>query len=185
MGTTSKAKKKFDEAGISPEKVPVKTLLPLLDAGSLEEDDQMLDRWANLLAAAANPEANGAFDVGYIEVLRQLSPTQALVLDRLHDYYNEMMARREPSDRSEPLYVVDTAQIEMSAIELMGISGVGTAEFENSMDNLVRLNLVTSSSAVLPNPEIREPYYSDPSTYYQAQFTRFGHAFVSACKGTR
>lgn len=43
-----------DEAGIEPTKVPLKTLVPLLEGASLEEDDDFQKRWAALPGSLAS-----------------------------------------------------------------------------------------------------------------------------------
>jgi len=49
-----KAKKFLEDKGISPKKVLPKTLISILENGSLEEDDYMQNKWASLLANASN-----------------------------------------------------------------------------------------------------------------------------------
>lgn len=68
------------EAGRDPREVEWNVLFPLLDAGSLEEDPDMADRWAALLANAADP---GTSEVtpSFPEILKQLTTTEARVLD--------------------------------------------------------------------------------------------------------
>ena len=44
------------QAGVSPKKVPLKTLFPILEGAAVEEDESMSARWAALLATAANPQ---------------------------------------------------------------------------------------------------------------------------------
>src|SRR4051812_19777659 len=50
-----KAREHAEKAGFAPQEVPLKTLAPLLEGGSLEDedDDEMIDRWAALLANAS------------------------------------------------------------------------------------------------------------------------------------
>jgi hypothetical protein len=64
-----------------PQVVPLKILLPLLDAASLEEEPNMTARWAALLANAADPAQWVQIQPGFAEVLRQLTPTDARVLE--------------------------------------------------------------------------------------------------------
>ena len=82
----AKARKIVNEHGIKPRSVSVKILLPLLENASLENDEDLLDLWANLLANAANPEKSDNVGLGYIEVLKLLSPKEAIVLEKLYDY---------------------------------------------------------------------------------------------------
>ena len=52
-----KSKQFLEDKGIEPRRVLPKVVAPILDAGSLELDEDMHDRWAALLAnAAAAPD---------------------------------------------------------------------------------------------------------------------------------
>jgi len=72
---------------INPRKVPVRTLAPLLNNGSMEEDENMQNRWAALLAKAADPNYSLDFVTIFSEVLRQLSPVEVQILDLMYDAY--------------------------------------------------------------------------------------------------
>jgi len=163
----NKAKARLDNCGISPATVPLRILVPLLDTASWEEDDGMIDRWANLLANAANPNSRSNVQIGYVEVLNQLSPREALIMDTLYDYYSETVSKGQAP-------AIEGAQLQTTA-------GIEQREFETAMDNLFRLNLLTTGGALLVNPQLGEDFYSKRSNT-SIQFTRFGHSFVSACR---
>jgi len=163
----NKVKAQLDNCGISPAHVAPRILMPLLDTASWEEDESMIDRWANLLANAANPNSRSNVQIGYVDALKQLSPREALVMDTLYDYYNETVSKGQAPD-------IEGAQLQTTA-------GIEEREFETAMDNLFRLNLLTTSGALLANPQLGEKFYSKRSNT-SIQFTRFGHSFVSACR---
>ncbi|GAB3639144.1 hypothetical protein GCM10027422_47350 [Hymenobacter arcticus] len=77
------ADKLLAEAGREPQTVPLKVLLPLLDAASLEDEPTLAEKWAALLANAADPVQQAPVLPGFIEVLRQLTPEDARVLEAL------------------------------------------------------------------------------------------------------
>lgn len=62
------------------EPIDNRLLRAVLEDGSLEPDDEMHDRWAALLVSAA---AGVAVPPAFPEVLRQLEPIEARLLDRL------------------------------------------------------------------------------------------------------
>ena len=71
--------------------VPLKTILPILEYASVEEDEDLHDRWANLLA-------NSAIDSDRVrpifpDALRQLGPTEARLLDYMRDVDLEFSKR--------------------------------------------------------------------------------------------
>jgi hypothetical protein len=61
------------DAGRDPREVKWNVLFPLLEAASLDEDDDMADRWAALLANAADPLADEV-PPSFADVLRQFDP---------------------------------------------------------------------------------------------------------------
>lgn len=67
-----KAMQQLDDGGIDATPVPMRTLVPLLEGATLEDDEGMSDRWASLLANAAS----GKRDVppSFPSVLRELEP---------------------------------------------------------------------------------------------------------------
>ena len=50
----SKAEKMLHDAKIEPSQVPLRTLVPILEGASLEDDDYLATKWAGLLASAAS-----------------------------------------------------------------------------------------------------------------------------------
>lgn len=84
-----RAKRRLDIEGSSLHPIPLKSLVPLLEKASLEtlDDDEMLDRWATLLAEeSGNPGPNRRW---ITEVLSELNGWQARIL--------EDVARAEPA----------------------------------------------------------------------------------------
>jgi TonB family protein len=57
--------------------------LPILDGASIQDDDDLHTRWAALLANAATSPT--LVHPSYIELLKQLTPEDAQLLDRLYD----------------------------------------------------------------------------------------------------
>ena len=51
----------FAELGVPPRAVPLKIIHPLLEACSLEEDEDLQSILANLLAGAANPNDENTY----------------------------------------------------------------------------------------------------------------------------
>lgn len=88
------AKTFLEQKGIQPRKVPLKTLAPLLEHSSWEEDSDMQTKWASLLANAVNPNYSYDIHSTYVDVLNQLSPLEGRFLDLLFDEYE-----RTPSDK--------------------------------------------------------------------------------------
>ncbi len=79
-----RAQEYIKSKGYKPNQIPVKTLVPLLDGASLEEDEDMQDRWAALLANAANPNNVFSSHIIFVELLKQLSPYECIILERMY-----------------------------------------------------------------------------------------------------
>src|ERR1035438_1132003 len=75
-----KAEKMAHDAGFTPQAVPPKILFPLLEGASFEEDENLHDMWAALLANASSPENSEKVRPGFLATLKQLAPAPELVL---------------------------------------------------------------------------------------------------------
>lgn len=168
-----KAQEILDNAGVSPKKVSLKTLVPLLENASLEEDESLIDKWAALLATAANPNSNLSVLPSFPEILKELSPKEALILDAIYDM---VISEGIPRDQW-----VQRGAVGLSVKQVLQLSD---QEFEISIDNLYRLRLCSPPAtgiASLDHPEWK----------FQLQMkeiiclTDFGFAFVSACRPPR
>src|SRR3990172_5906071 len=61
-------------------KVPLQVAIPLIQGGSLEEDDWLQDRWAALLVNAADASSHVEVRRAFISILEDLTPLDALLL---------------------------------------------------------------------------------------------------------
>jgi len=74
----TKARKLIADSGLFLHPVDLKTLVPLIEYSSLEDDQSMVDKWAGLLASAAT------FDTpmtAYVHILAELSAVDAKTFD--------------------------------------------------------------------------------------------------------
>jgi hypothetical protein len=55
---------------VQPRQVPLRILLPVLDAASVKNDETLHTMWANILAAAATPGAKPKPYPAFIETLK-------------------------------------------------------------------------------------------------------------------
>jgi len=76
-----RAERRLADAGVSPQQVPPKIICPLLESGSLEEDLELQERWANLIANAAHPREQAEVLPLFGEILAGLTADQARFLD--------------------------------------------------------------------------------------------------------
>jgi hypothetical protein len=62
----------------------LKLAIPLFEAASLEDDDYLQDLWVRLLVNAANADSHINLQRAYIEILEQITPLEALILQRIY-----------------------------------------------------------------------------------------------------
>jgi hypothetical protein len=178
LKTVGKANQWYKETGISPKQVPLKILHPLLENCSLEEEETMQDRWAALLANAANPSLNMTILPGFLDALRQLNPHEAAFLDMLC---------------SEPIpkhHVFSLARLDLQEIMIAWESaakGMSQDLLQLTFDNLARLGFFRIGmelSSVQPGSISSLTQFTDLAdakwiTTYE--FTDFGRQFLLAC----
>lgn len=161
-----KAKNVLDENNLSKQNVPLRTLVPLLEGASLEEKESMQARWANLLANAVS----GAMDVtpSYVEILKELSPVEVLLLDKLYDE-----ASKEPDYRKRLSLNFDKQKI-------CAWLSISSEKFDLIIENLFRLNLcrMPGSTGMTFGENMRVAV----NTTDLFEFTATGFDFVKACK---
>ena len=80
-----KAERMAEDAGFTPQAVPPKILFPLLEGASFEDDENLHDMWAALLANAASPENAEKIRPNFIAVLKQMAPDEAAILNWFYD----------------------------------------------------------------------------------------------------
>ncbi len=184
--TAQKTKRILEEAGLHAQEVPGRVLLPILDTCSLENDDDLQERWAGLLATASQ-EAD-SFSPSFIETLKQLTPKEAQHLDRIF----ATLSRDRPLTHHDP-------------IPYGALAGKGTPS--GSLETLERLGLVSPEYKVkFEKPTLRLLSGSpesgwdetEPSTVidvedafdrldaevgYQYHFTAYALRILHACRG--
>jgi hypothetical protein len=125
------ADRMMKEVGIEPGtvNVPLKTLAPIVEHATLEDNDDLQDRWAALLANAAREEIHPSLS----QILSSLSATDAKLLSIL---YEQSLA----SDRDDARLFELNGHLE----EQLRSKGCFSTDYEYavSIDNLVRLNLL-------------------------------------------
>jgi hypothetical protein len=148
--------------GRAPQPVEPKILLPLVQAACLETDETLTKKWAALLANAADPIQRMAVPPSYIEVLRQLTSTDALVMEALYAKAGAAFDANQPSN--------------VATSELQQQLGLGNVAIALSVENLLRLRLCKGV-----------PTYGDGDTAQNLAvplnllMTFFGWQFRAAC----
>jgi hypothetical protein len=146
-------------AGIEPQQVPGRILLPILQHASLEADDTLHSKWAALLANAATPTKADKMLPGYTDTLRQLTPLQAQIIDWL--YGRRQALSDQPGDDHHPRVL--RAKVE----ERFALS---KADYALLITDLDRMKLIRPTDAL------------HREVYREIQLTAFGLRFIEACQ---
>ena len=167
----TKAQSMMRETGVQPEPVLMKTVVPLLQYASLEEDEYLREKWAAMLANAAVP--SGKVRASFAEVLRQLRPQEAAFLDALFILTEERMAeflsQSPKNQRENPAKNLgmrhELLELYRKTSETADSGDIGF-EFSIVFDNLRRSNIIEG-------PVIGRT---------QVSFTAFGLEFIRSCR---
>lgn len=119
--------------------VPMKVAIPLFQAASLEEDDELQDRWARLLVNAADVESGVDVTRSLVRILEDFDPLDAQVLEAIHDAPKDLYpngaviptslphAYDDPSDNADPKLPPEPVQLALWNLKRLGcIDSAGT-----------------------------------------------------------
>lgn len=166
----AKAQKMAQDAGVSPRSVPLRTLLPLLEAASLEDDDDLSTKWASLLVNAATTNSPHTIYPSFPHILTQLSPRDAKLLDAIYD--------TTCRSGSKPGVFAEVGASRKLIMQNMGMSA---EEFDVITDNLIRLGLCSGAAIKLDFVEPKDLMFQIKGKEV-ILLTQLGHEFVKACQ---
>jgi hypothetical protein len=143
---------------ITPQAVPGRILLPILESSSVEEDDELHQMWARLLAGAADPGLAAGVLPAFPHLLRELSSIEVQIIE---------FVLREGGDangfnRFDINAISQHFEIDIAALSVY-------------KDNLERLNLLFRTSLTVINP----PGSPNLTPMY---LTSLAYAFLQACR---
>lgn len=160
-----KTARMVEDAKLQVRIVSPKLLVPILEYGSLEDDDNLQTMWSALLANAATQE--DVVSPIFVDILRQLSPLDARVFNSLFDY--AMTSRSSPTDllgSERELLRLFKEQYEKT-------------RFVNSCQNLLHLSLISIGHETAV--EQLEEGGALVGEIQKLAITPFGLRFLKAC----
>jgi hypothetical protein len=83
ISVVAKTEELLRAASIDAHAVPLRTMLPIMDGASLEDDKGLVRKWAGLLASAAAAMEPWATHPSFPRILSEITPHEAIMLDRL------------------------------------------------------------------------------------------------------
>lgn len=169
---SKRAKEMAEAAGFSEgANVPLRTLFPLLEGASLEEEETLGEMWAALLANAACGERD-AIPPSFPAILRELSPADGLVFSLM-----------QPPHRSLTVEGAATL-LHRDPLDLLGRWAILL-----SLHNLQRLGLAVGEKEdfgvvaddTREGATISKRWYPDSGESARYRLTVLGEAFLEAC----
>lgn len=162
-----KAKAFLEEKNIDPQPILPKTLIPIIENGSLEEDETLQTKWASMLANAADPDSGVEVRPSYPDILNQLSPPEVRLLDIIYDEYEQSSDEKKEA-------------LSFSKEAVMKNFKLSSEEHDLMMDNLFRLNLCQPPAS---HGGVRIGKYPiSLRTYELFQLTALGRQLVKSCR---
>lgn len=121
---------------VTPETVADKLAVPILQAASLEDDETLQEKWAGLLASAADPASRDNVHPSFPELLRGLSPQEAKFLDGCLEATKEARGSRVLGGRAN-LWIL-FAQLGLSQYESRSKLGIKLKTDSNESEEMLR-----------------------------------------------
>lgn len=165
----TKAQNLAKEAGINPGAVSFKLLVPLLESGSLEDDDDILAMWSSLLASAS---VSDEVRISYINILKDMEPIEAKIMQYV---FQQFILSHGFSFEPSSEYAGS-----ISGDIIRKFFNLDNAEFERSIDNLFRLRLLAPTASRLEFIDNKETPFAH-YTKKQLGVTYLGYYFAKAC----
>ena len=168
LALLEKAEKMAQEAGFAPQAVPPKILFPLLEGASFEDDENLHDMWAALLANAASPQNTEKARLGFVATLRHMSSDEAALLNWIYD----------TTDDSPPLN-------QIRLIEAYARLGFGPRDASGRNEQVEESHsflqqFAASRDSLEAARLLRRSLGEDEQTRYSISLT--GRAFIEACR---
>jgi hypothetical protein len=162
------------DAGIAPNTVSPRLFLPILEHASLEHNEEMQGRWAALLANASAKE--GSVHPSFIEILDQLTPEDAQLLDRLYESCQSNRTRRVTPWVDTISYAERERRMadgENPMEPFQNLVRIGLIRADYDMDEKkIELKILQNGTANFKPPKLESGY----------ELTDFAVRFIQACR---
>jgi hypothetical protein len=146
-------KRLLDQSGQDIKPIATRLFFPVLEAASIEDDDEMQTRWAALLANEAI--SVGSVHPSFIDILKQLAPGDARLLDRISDSCTSTNTHTIQwwmiSPRSQP----EQRERDQGAIGNLVRLGLVVTDYD-LVDTNRQLKIVGGHAQLLSTPKLKE-----------------------------
>ena len=165
--------------------VPSRLLLPILDTCSVEDSEDLQERWAGLLATAS--QEGDSLSPSFIETLKQLTPNEARHLDQLFAEVSRLHKREMTRHDAIPYHrLTEAGGSPKGAMETFERLGLIQKVYDVKLDH--------HSSAITSSPDHETGTLSDiedaldsleAEIQHKFVFTAFGITFLDVCRGPK
>ena len=183
----AKTKQMLQDAGFEPDVVPDKLLLPMFEGMCMEDDEDLRTMWAALLANASIRESVEV-RLSYSEILAQLSPAEAKLLDQIQLHVDRNLTKHYPSfpNTSNWAYLVHVGTWKTVLQSYAKVIEVDPSVLLNSANTSSDANKVRSNFRVSFENLIRLGLLREDKVKSQSRpvvlLTALGYDFVLACR---
>lgn len=174
--TAQKTQRILRQARLSPNAVPPRLFLPIMEACSVEDNETLQDMWAALLATAS--QRTDDISPSFVETLKQLTPGEAKYLKELHDEALENRKWRNTIANVSIYYNFSPNSDNPKTIAFETYERLGLIKREYDLRNIPSLQEIAE--------EVADPRYTsnrDPEIAYQFVFTEYAAKFMQVCQG--
>jgi hypothetical protein len=196
----TKAKELLESKSIEPKQINLKTLSPLLEYSSLEEDEKVQNIWSNVIANISSYETEQSLNLKCIEILKEITPDEILILDfffekfrvdekiTLEKWKNQSWFKDRTSvypDNSifAPWDFKETLQMTQEQLDLYldRLISFGVIKYEqpNLIESKENAHIQDIFSGTSQSVELKS---YELETSERVHFTNFGLYFVKLCK---
>jgi hypothetical protein len=114
-----KVRKKCEKSDLDPKQVAPKFINQFFESASLEEDETIQEMWANLLL---NKSINNKINTFYIQILKELEPQEAEILNGLFKVYNGNTNSTFVFDKVMQVFNINKIELEVMVQKLYGFN---------------------------------------------------------------
>lgn len=189
-----KAKKYLKNKKISENKISLKVLAPLIEFSSLEEEEDLQDKWARLIKNILSQPTSSLLQQHAIQILNKISNEEALILDELYKRVEESKTqfnirvsegRKSIKLRKEKREItLRVDQFSFLAVNIARHFKFKYSDFDIYISNLIALGLVRYETEVNfyeSTGDLNRRFEIDVNDYYKIKMTKLGHEFVQIC----
>lgn len=156
--------------------VAPRLFFPVLDAASIEDDDEMQTRWAALIANEATNV--GTVHPSFVEILKQLAPADARLLDTLYDHCTRRKTTTvRPWVDAETMYSYDAEERQNAHEAFSNLLRLGLIQptYELISGKPTKFSVGNAVGVSRGQPKLKDSY----------ELTDVACRFVQACRAPR